>query len=794
MLDRSHSLTQNPLAMAPDLSPSIQKSSAMASHLLIVDDDPVMLQAFSGMVELRLEGVTIHTCESGSEALKRIGETDYDAIVSDVRMPGMDGFQLMERVFKIRPTTPTLLVTGHGDHDMGVKALNAGAYAFIPKPIDRDFFLAWLKRAIQLRQLSRTVARHTEELEQIVRERTAELRQNNLQLQTVSDLQRESEALYRSMAEAMPQIVYTTRPDGATDYVNQQWVHYTGVPKDKAVKLEWMQALHPEDVQRAEDRWSEAVREGKICETEYRLRRGDGEYRWHLSRAVPQCDEQGRIIKWIGTSTDIHDRKSVEEALRESEDRYKRLVKYSPDAILINRDDRIVFVNEAGLALFCATQRDQLLGKSPFDLFHPDCHPLVKQRLKRLREDGEPFVMTEEQIIRLDGTIADVEVVASTFLDQGMRAIHVVLRDITERKQTEDTVRLRTAQFETLLNEAPLGVGLIDGDFRIRQVNPTALTVFGNIPDLIGRDFDEVIHILWPKAYADGVVERFRHTLNTGEPYVVPERIEERRDRAVRECYEWRIDRIPLPEGRYGVVCYFRDISAQVRAREAIAESEERFRTLADHMSQFAWMADAAGWIFWYNRRWFEYTGTTLEDMQGWGWETVHHPDHVDHVVKKWRRAHETGEPWEDTFPLRGKDGNYRWFLSRALPIRDTNGQIIRWFGTNTDVTEQRAAEEALRDHEQQLKLIADTAPVYIAHCDTEGRYKFVNKGYAERLGVRQEDCLGKHIEEVVGVQAYQGFRRYVDMALAGQSVDFEIEMPYEAIGRRFMHCSYVPE
>ncbi|MEP6888650.1 MAG: response regulator, partial [Nitrospirales bacterium] len=96
--------------------------------------------------------------------LERIGQTDYDAVVSDVKMPGMDGFQLMERVLTIRPTTSTLLVTGHGDHDMGVKALNAGAYAFIPKPIDREFFVAWLKRAIQLRQLSRTVEQHTVEL------------------------------------------------------------------------------------------------------------------------------------------------------------------------------------------------------------------------------------------------------------------------------------------------------------------------------------------------------------------------------------------------------------------------------------------------------------------------------------------------------------------------------------------------------------------------------------------------------------------------------------------------------
>ena len=135
-------------------------------------------------------------------------------------------------------------------------------------------------------------------------------------------------------------------------------------------------------------------------------------------------------------------------------------------------------------------------------------------------------------------------------------------------RASEEALRRRTTQFETLLNEAPLGVYLVDADFRIQAVNPTALPVFGDIPNLIGRDFGEVIRILWPKAYADEVVRLFRHTLETGEPYVTPEHIEERRDRKVREYYEWRINRIPLPAGSHGVVCYFRDISAYVRARQ----------------------------------------------------------------------------------------------------------------------------------------------------------------------------------------------------------------------------------
>ncbi|MBI1250702.1 MAG: MEKHLA domain-containing protein [Alphaproteobacteria bacterium] len=140
-----------------------------------------------------------------------------------------------------------------------------------------------------------------------------------------------------------------------------------------------------------------------------------------------------------------------------------------------------------------------------------------------------------------------------------------------------------------------------------------------------------------------------------------------------------------------------REITDRKRQEQQLRESEENFRTLADNISQLAWMADKKGWIFWYNKRWFDYTGTTLEEMQGWGWRGVHHPDHIDGVVSRIQHSWDTGEPWEDTFPLRGANGEYRWFLSRALPIRDARGEIVRWFGTNTDITDQMEREERIK-------------------------------------------------------------------------------------------------
>jgi PAS domain S-box-containing protein len=203
------------------------------------------------------------------------------------------------------------------------------------------------------------------------------------------------------------------------------------------------------------------------------------------------------------------------------------------------------------------------------------------------------------------------------------------------------------------------------------------------------------------------------------------------------------------------------------RAERAGRESEERFRTLADNMAQLAWMADEQGWVFWYNQRWFDYTGTTLDDVAGWGWTAVHHPDHIDRVTRKFAHHIETGQTWEDTFPLRGRDGQYRWFLSRAMPIRDASGRVLRWFGTNTDVTDQKRAEEQVR---VTLESIGDG---FFA-CDEHWRFVYINAAAERMLDVSRDHVIGHDYWEVfpsvVGTRIEDELRR----AAAGEVRDFE--------------------
>jgi two-component system, sensor histidine kinase and response regulator len=156
----------------------------MSSQVLIVDDDPALLEALSTTLQLRMEDTAVDTCDSARAALDRIHAADYDAIVADIKMPAMDGMELLAEIRKVRPDTPTLLITGHGEHDLAVQALRNGANDYIQKPIDREYFVASLKRSIQCHQLSRQVATqrsalegHVQELENCLQERTHELRE-----------------------------------------------------------------------------------------------------------------------------------------------------------------------------------------------------------------------------------------------------------------------------------------------------------------------------------------------------------------------------------------------------------------------------------------------------------------------------------------------------------------------------------------------------------------------------------------------------------------------------------------
>ena len=178
------------------------------------------------------------------------------------------------------------------------------------------------------------------------------------------------------------------------------------------------------------------------------------------------------------------------------------------------------------------------------------------------------------------------------------------------------------------------------------------------------------------------------------------------------------------------------DITARKEAQLAREEGDRQFRTLADSIPHLASIADAQGSVVWYNQRWYDYTQKSPEEMKGWGWQAVQDPKILPSVLEEWRRCIRTGEPFSMEFPIRRGDGVFNWFLNRVIPMRDRNGQVIRWFGTNTDVTEIREAREVLRDSERRFRRIADAMPQLVWVTGPDGKTEWFNQGWYDYTGL----------------------------------------------------------
>src|SRR5258708_7850390 len=424
----------------------------------------------------------------------------------------------------------------------------------------------------------------------------------------------------RLVVDAIPTLAWSAQADGSVDFFNQRWLDYTGLSAEKAREWGWKVGLHPEDLNGLVDYWLSALASGEPGEIEGRLRRFDGVYRWFLFRATPSFDNDGRLVKWFGTNTDIEDRKRAECLLAGENQVTEVTAKGKSLESILEALCRVVDHTASGCC--CSIILIDPSGSKIQQAIAPSLHFSYNPRFPSISGDPEGGPCTQA----------------------ARRKTQVIVSDVSSDTQWD--YRWRTAALAhglkacwstTILASS----GLVLGTFAIYWREPCS-----------------------PTKHDEKIIEQITHLAAVA--------IERKRNEA------------------------------------ALQESEERFRLIVDTIPGFVFTLSATGEVELLNRQALEYFGKTTEEWKNSPNFDAVHPDDLLRVIDAWRRWLETGQPHDLELRQRRADGVYRWFQSRALPARDTEGRITGWYILLTDIDDRKRAEGELEKAFEEIKRLKD--------------------------------------------------------------------------------------
>jgi PAS domain S-box-containing protein len=521
---------------------------------------------------------------------------------------------------------------------------------------------------------------------------------------------RQAERELRLTVDTIPVLAARYRPDGSIEFRNKNWRDYTGLSQDNLEGHRWGGALHPDDVEMVVREWRAHIATGEPFDLEQRLRRADGEYRWHWVRRVPLHGESGEVVKWYGVAFDIDDRKRAEHALRQSEAELAKarhesqlIIDTVPVLMLRHRADGIIdFVNQVGRD-YSGRSTTKWTTRTSI-ITHPDDVSRLEAAWDVALATGEPFE-TEARLRRADGEYRwfATRRVPLRDADGEVIAWYAATYDIEDRKRAEDALR----QSEAALLEARHELQLIIDTIPALVVRHRA----DGIMDFVNqtwRGYTGLSQAAWKARGSvvvhpddlDRVEQVWLAHLKTGEAFETEQRL-----RNADGEYRWHfLRRVPLRNDKGEVTAWYgaahdiedrRRAEDSLRRREAeLAAARHELQLMIDTIVTMIVVIDINGKAYFANRPAQEFVGKDLpiENVR----ETIH-PDDRAMVDELWRTHLVTGEPFRTEQRMRRADGQYRWCYMTRVPQRDESGKIVRWYGSGYDIHDRKLAEDALR-------------------------------------------------------------------------------------------------
>ncbi len=459
----------------------------------------------------------------------------------------------------------------------------------------------------------------------------------------------------------------------------------------------------------------------------------------------------------------ITEQKKAEETLKESEERYRTLIEISIDAIYINQNNTITYLNNAALKLFGASNPHQLIGKSPFDLFHPDYHEKIKQRIDKMIKEGTTAPITEEKIVRIDGTIVDVEVAATPFIINGEKAIQVILRDITERKQAEIALKLSEEKYRLVADNSADVIFILDLELKFTFASPSIKKLRGFEPEeIINKPVSESLTPDGLNLIQEAVKEEFELEM-TGKADLYRSRIFELELLCKDGSIIWTETKASLlrdnQQKLIGFLGITRDISERKHAQEIIQKSNETYRLISEKITDVVWLMDLNGKSLFVSPSIEKFTGYSIEEYLQQSIDTrftKQSAEYASHLLTKelqlYQKYPERLAHYSNRIELEYlcKNGTTKWGELIITPFFNNDNELVGIHGVTRNIDDRKKAERTLLESEEKFRSYIENAPEGVFIVNADGSYTDANPAGCNLLGYSKKEMLKLHIWETV--------------------------------------------
>ncbi|MDQ7250461.1 PAS domain-containing protein [Dongia sedimenti] len=560
--------------------------------------------------------------------------------------------------------------------------------------------------------------------------------------------------------ESMPGHAWAADAGGRFTYVSANTLAYIGElaadlgPIPDSDEFGWRRVVHPDDYERVVARWRHCLESGDHYDTEHRIRRWDGVYKWFRNSGLASRDPSGRIVGWYGTTIEIDDQKKAEAALRDRERELSQLVDLVPSHLwrLTPAGEPVFFnkrmVDFLGLDIGDVHRPGKLsLATLIETIVHPDEVGQVKDALDRSLSTGDSFAI-RYRLRRADGAYRWMSSRAEAMRDQGGRILqwYGLCHDIHDQVRGEEALQRSERRLQQMIDAVPSMIWTAAADGKPTYVNRRLTDVTSaTLEDITADDGSLYLSVVHPDD-RDAAKQAVARSFETGAPYLM-------RYRQLRRggTYRWTETRAEPLRGESGAIVQWYGVSVDiedlVNAQTALRDRERELSQLVDLVPSYLWRLTPEGEPNFFNKRFIDFLGLDIGDADRPNTsrssamiESVVHPDDAAGLDQALNRCFATGERFFMRYRLRRADGVYRWMEGRAEPLRDDRHRILQWYGLSQDIDDQLRAEEALRESERSLRQLVETLPALIYCATPDGTPIYRSQKLSDYLGFGLED------------------------------------------------------